>query len=424
MNKAIELFGNHIYNLTPKNPLKARKELSFVFGMAGLKCKYFPQKRLLPSRQFMQWAASDSAVKPLKNGKGSSIVSIYLPCEILHAMGIRLMFPEALACYLAAAGSEQIFTKTAENNGLPKTMCSYHKSFIGMVETGVLPKPDFIINTTLACDANHLSFRRAAEYYNVPQYIIDVPSEYSEQNLIYVSEQLKEMAEFAQKYSGLKLDNNKLAESVERSKRTLKNFADIIPVRSERSLSDEMTSHMFNLFATHVMLGSENAEKYSRDFLKELTACPKGKKGIRLLWVHTLPHWQDALRDLLNFTDRCEIIACDMTFDSMYADLDEKDPYKFMARRLLKSIANGPSENRIKANAKLAEMLKADGIVWYCHWGCKQTAGASAAAKEYLEAAGYPTLILDGDGCDSSNVNDGQTITRMEAFLELLENRQ
>ena len=101
MNKAIELFGNHIYNLTPKNPLKARKELSFVFGMAGLKCKYFPQKRLLPSRQFMQWAASDSAVKPLKNGKGSSIVSIYLPCEILHAMGIRLMLrPLAVSRFL------------------------------------------------------------------------------------------------------------------------------------------------------------------------------------------------------------------------------------------------------------------------------------------------------------------------------------
>lgn len=424
MNKIINLFGSHIYNSTPKKPIKVRKELSLVYSTAGLMCKYFPTKKLLPSRQFMQWAAADSAIKPLKNGEGSAIVSLYLPCEILHAMGIKLMFPEGLACYLAAAGSEKIFIETAEKNGIPKTMCSYHKSFIGMVESGVLPKPDFIINTTLACDANHLSFRRASEFYDVPQYIIDVPSEYNEDNLIYVAEQLKKMTEFAQKHSGIKFDNAKLLDAVNTSKRTLQNFMNVIPVRSERSLSDEMTSHILNLYATHIMLGTENAEKYSSDFLKELSKCPKQKKGVRLLWVHTLPYWQDALRDLINFTDRCEIVACDMVLDAMYADLNESDPYKFMAERLLKNTINGSSENRIHAVAKLANELNADGVIWYCHWGCKQTAGASALAKEYLENSGYPTLILDGDGCDSSNVNDGQTVTRMEAFLELLENRK
>ena len=424
MNKAIEFFGNHIYNLTPKNPVKARKELSLVYNAAGLMCKYFPTKKLLPARQFMQWAAADSAIKPLRNGKGSAIVSLYLPCEILHAMGFELMFPEALACYLAAAGSERIFIETAENNGLPKTMCSYHKSFIGMVETGVMPKPDFIINTTLACDANHLSFRRTAEFYNVPHFIIDVPGEYNESNLDYVCGQLKQMAKFAEANSTKKLNEKRLLEAVARSKRTLNNFFNIILIRRECSLSDEMTSQILSLYATHIMLGTENAEKYSADLLKELSDCPKQKKGIRLLWVHTLPYWQDALRNLINFTDRCEIVACDMVMDSMYADTKESDPYKFMAQRLLKNTANGASENRIKAACELAQKLDADGIIWYCHWGCKQTAGASAMAKEYLEKNGFPTLILDGDGCDSSNVNDGQTVTRTEAFLELLENRK
>ena len=172
MNNLIELFGNHIYKTAPTNPLSARKKLCFAFSTAGLMCKYFPTKKLLPSRQFMQWAAADSAITPLKTGKNSAIVSLYLPCEILHSKGISTLFPEALACYLAAARSEQIFIDTAEQNFVSQTMCSYHKAFIGMVETGVLPKPDFIINTTLACDANHLSFRRAAEHYNVPQYMM------------------------------------------------------------------------------------------------------------------------------------------------------------------------------------------------------------------------------------------------------------
>lgn len=423
MNNLIELFGNHIYKTAPTNPLSARKKLCFAFSTAGLMCKYFPTKKLLPSRQFMQWAAADSAITPLKTGKNSAIVSLYLPCEILHSMGISTLFPEALACYLAAARSEQIFIDTAEQNFVSQTMCSYHKAFIGMVETGVLPKPDFIINTTLACDANHLSFRRAAEHYNVPQYMIDVPYNYSSGAVDYVAEQIKDMVTFIEK-QGYTFDEAKLIETVEKSKQTLKNFNDILTLRATRSLSDEMTSQMLSVFATHVMLGTDNALKYSNDLKTELAAVPEGKKGVRLLWVHTLPYWQDSLRDLINFTDRCEIVACDMVMDAMYCDLEEADPYRFMADRLVRNTVNGNGTNRINVTLELAKKLNANGIVWYCHWGCKQTAGLSNIAKSTFEANGFPTLILDGDGCNWNNVNDGQTVTRTEAFLELLENRK
>lgn len=423
MNNLIELFGNHIYKTAPTNPLSARKKLCFAFSTAGLMCKYFPTKKLLPSRQFMQWAAADSAITPLKTGKNSAIVSLYLPCEILHSMGISTLFPEALACYLAAARSEQIFIDTAEQNFVSQTMCSYHKAFIGMVETGVLPKPDFIINTTLACDANHLSFRRAAEHYNVPQYTIDVPYNYSSGAVDYVAKQIKDMVTFIEK-QGYTFDEAKLIETVKKSKQALKNFNDILTLRANRSLSDEMTSQMLSVFATHVMLGTDNALKYSNDLKNELSAVPEGKKGVRLLWVHTLPYWQDALRDLINFTDRCEIVACDMVMDAMYCDLEEADPYRFMADRLVRNTVNGNGTNRINATLELAKKLNANGIVWYCHWGCKQTAGLSNIAKSTFEANGFPTLILDGDGCNWNNVNDGQTVTRTEAFLELLENRK
>lgn len=423
MNNLIELFGNHIYKTAPTNPLSARKKLCFAFSAAGLMCKYFPTKKLLPSRQFMQWAAADSAITPLKTGKNSAIVSLYLPCEILHSMGISTLFPEALACYLAAARSEQIFIDTAEQNFVSQTMCSYHKAFIGMVETSVLPKPDFIINTTLACDANHLSFRRAAEHYNVPQYMIDVPYNYSSGAVDYVAEQIRDMVTFIEK-QGYTFDEAKLIETVEKSKQTLNNFNDILTLRANRSLSDEMTSQMLSVFATHVMLGTDNALKYSNDLKTELADVPEGKKGVRLLWVHTLPYWQDALRDLINFTDRCEIVACDMVMDAMYCNLEETDPYRFMADRLVRNTVNGNGTNRINATLELAKKLNANGIVWYCHWGCKQTAGLSNIAKSTFEANGFPTLILDGDGCNWNNVNDGQTVTRTEAFLELLENRK
>ena len=82
---------------------------------------------------------------------------------------------------------------------------------------------------------------------------------------------------------------------------------------------------------------------------------------------------------------------------------------------------NGSAEHRVARAVELAKLLRADGAVWFCHWGCKQTSGAAQYARQHLEAAGFPTLVLDGDGCDSSNVNDGQMVTRLQAFLELLE---
>ena len=100
---------------------------------------------------------------------------------------------------------------------------------------------------------------------------------------------------------------------------------------------------------------------------------------------------------------------------------DPEHPYESMARRLVSSSFNGGAARRAERAVELARRLHADGAVYFCHWGCKQTSGAAQLVKGRLEEAGFPTLVLDGDGCDSGNVNDGQMVTRLQAFLELLE---
>ena len=41
--------------------------------------------------------------------------------------------------------------------------------------------------------------------------------------------------------------------------------------------------------------------------------------------------------------------------------------------------------------------------------------------KAGLEEAGFPTLVLDGDGCARRNMPEGQVATRVQAFLEMLQ---
>ena len=50
----------------------------------------------------------------------------------------------------------------------------------------------------------------------------------------------------------------------------------------------------------------------------------------------------------------------------------------------------------------------------------RAAAKASEKAQQQLEAAGFPTLILNGDGVDRSNTSDGQISTRLGAFMEML----
>ncbi|MEG3067781.1 MAG: 2-hydroxyacyl-CoA dehydratase family protein [Syntrophaceticus schinkii] len=81
----------------------------------------------------------------------------------------------------------------------------------------------------------------------------------------------------------------------------------------------------------------------------------------------------------------------------------------------------GPTKKRADKLIEMANLLRADGVVYFNHWGCKRTLGSAELIKDMLETAGIPVLILDGDGCDRDNINDGQMSTRLQAFLEILE---
>lgn len=60
--------------------------------------------------------------------------------------------------------------------------------------------------------------------------------------------------------------------------------------------------------------------------------------------------------------------------------------------------------------------MHADGVINFCHWGCKQSAGGVFQLRETLKAADIPLLVLDGDAMDRRNSHDGQIKTRLEAF--------
>lgn len=419
MGDVITKFGQYVDKQMQTKPVAARKELIIGYKAFNLKLKYATDKNLSPARQYLAKVCMDKHISSFQSAENSALISIFLPCEILQAFGMETLFAEGFSGYITGAYAEKGFIEAAEAAGIAETYCSYHKIIMGAAFTGVLPKPKFIINTSVACDANNLTFRALAQYYNIPQFYIDIPSEQSEESIQYVASQLRDMVKFIEEQTGKTLDENILKEAVARSRDSLKNFEEAFKLKNNTFLPNDITSEMYEVFLTHPLLGSEETLKYSQMLLEDLRNA-EPKKGIRLLWMHTIPYFQEPLKDRLNFNDKCQIIACDMNFENI-VKTDPDKPYESMARRVVMSRFNGASENRIDKAVEMAKQMEVDGVIYFCHWGCKQTMGASVNVKKRLEEEGFPTLVLNGDGCDRSNTSDGQVLTRLDAFIEMLE---
>lgn len=304
------------------------------------------------------------------------MVNIFMPCELMHAMGLTPMFPEGLSVYVACTACQHVFAERAETSGIPESFCSYHKTMIGMAESGVLPKPLLIAATTLACDANQLSFRHLAAHYPAPLTLIDVPAREDDAAVAYVADQLRELARTLETLTGRKLDEAKLRESMACANRTLALMREYADLRAEVSQDTTMTGELCSLIATHCLLGHADGENYVRELIETAKRAPRREttRRKRIFFIHTLPNWQDSMIRMLETENRCELVGCDITFDSLMP-LDPDKPFESMARRLLANVNGGRSTRRIDNAIAWAKKLNADGVIVFCHWGCKQTMG-------------------------------------------------
>lgn len=355
----------------------------------------------------------------LAKPQSNVMVSLFTPCEMLHLQGLHPYSCEGFSSYLSGAMAEQPFLHQAEDTGIPNSLCSYHKVFIGAAQMGLMPKPRFILSTSLACDANTLTFRHLAQFYDVPHFNVDIPFESSPQAVDYVAGQLRQMGEFLTQQTGLPLDDGQLARTVARSQRTMALYHRGLRLRAGRQVLSDLTSELLRTAAFHFLLGTPETEAYARQLLREITTAPPAQ-GKQLLWIHTTPYWVAPLRHLFAQSTRVQVAACDMSYEGI-VEADPTKPYEAMARRLVYSPFNGPAQRRIDRALEMAKTVGADGAVWFCHWGCKHTLGGARLGKKALEEAGLPTLLLDGDSCDRGFGGEGQAATRMEAFLEVLE---
>lgn len=414
----VEIFGKNVERLCDKDPRRARRLLRTGWEAQDLKYKLLPDKRLIPADRYLAGLMMDAMLAPLKHPEQCAIISVFTPCEMLQEVGLHPYNAEGFSCYLSASRAERSLLQQAENAGISETLCSYHKTFLGAAARGLLPKPRCIIYTSLMCDANLLTFRALAELYHVPLFSLDVPLQQTEENVEYVAKQLQDMAAFLEEHTGRTISTQALKKRVATSKRTLEKFRQFQIARADRYIPTDLVTPLYCGMTNNILLGTAQEEMYVDKLLEAVKSAP-AKKGKRIYWMHTIPFWSDAVKAELMFSERAQIVGCELS-QVCEPDFDPESPYEAMARRLVYHSLNGSVSRRIEAGIRHAKEVGADGVVWFDHWGCKHTMGAAQLAKKKFEEQGLPLLILDGDGCDRSHGGVGQTSTRLGAFLEML----
>ncbi|WPC43764.1 2-hydroxyacyl-CoA dehydratase family protein [Clostridium sp. JS66] len=366
--------------------------------------------------------AINSILRALKEPENSAWINIFTPVEILQCFDINPLSIECMACFMSGFECEDFVNEYAENIGIAETLCSYHKGFIGTVESGILPKPKFAFTTSTCCDGNVNTIRYLAKKHNLDSYILDIPYEYSLEGEKYVVTQLKHMIAMLEEKSGKKFDEDKLKEILKRENESKKFFKKYLKYQRTKYYPSSLTLHMYMLFAAHVGIGTKEIYDFYKLLAEDIKKYPESE-GVKIFWVHLLPYYQETMKEYFNFNPKYQIQSYDINFDYM-EELDVEHPLEALAKKLILNIYNGPYERKIKAIEKAVDTLQSEAVIHFCHWGCKQSSGGVMQLKQTMKEKSIPMLILDGDCMDRRNCHDGQLKTRLEAFLEILKNTE
>ena len=410
-------FGRYVERLADSSPTRGHTLMKLGWLAMGAKFRYLPVRQLGAADRFVADMMMRHMLLPLRQPDSSAIVSIFTPCELLQEVGLHPYNVESYSCFVAASQAERGCIERAHAEGVSETLCSYHRTFMGAAYRGLLPKPKCIVYTTLLCDANLLTFRELADFYHVPSFVIDCPNTQTPESIAYVADQLRDLRGFLERVTGTTVDDAALRTRTDRTRTQLEALDTYMKLRADRFIPTDVVSPFYRTMTNNVLLGTEDTSRLMALQLDDAMGAPP-KRSLHLYWMHSIPYWSDAMEPL-KLQDAAQIVGCDLA-QLAPTHIEADDPYEAMAERLVLNRVNGPVSRRLEAGIQHARECGADGVVWFNHWGCKRTIGASQLAKQRFEEAGLPFLLLDGDGCDRSSGGEGQMRTRLEAFLEML----
>jgi benzoyl-CoA reductase/2-hydroxyglutaryl-CoA dehydratase subunit BcrC/BadD/HgdB len=351
--------------------------------------------------------------------------NIFVPCELIWGLGLVPFYPETASAIGAGLGLSPLGVGGADALGYPVDLCTFNRSAAGLRAAGLYPRGDAYLATSNLCDVSGQLLAGFAYTQGRPFFILDVPQSADEAALAYLTAQLEEWVERCRIELGVSYEPERMRQAVRLSNQARALALEVAALREAHPAPLRGSSMLGQLGVLTAMLGHPSGVAYYRalrDYTLERTKRSEPEQPnqkVRLYWMHLkpffttdlLPHMEDDLGAVVAFEELSTV---------WWDPLDEEQPLRSLARKMLAMFLNGPVERRVDVALRQVDRYRCAGAVHFSHWGCRQASGALRVIRTRLRREGVPLLVLDGDCVDRTNLQLGPLRTRVEAFIEML----
>lgn len=403
------------------HPIAAKRMIEIGLWAETQRVLHLSDKRIPKAYKKLSQISLNNVRYCLQHPSQSVLCNIFTPVEILQCFDLKALSIECLAGYMGGFNIDDYFIDKAEDEGIASTLCSYHKCFMGLMQYPLLQDALMSMTTSTACDGNINTFRYLSQKNNTDLYVLDIPHHNTLENKQYVVEQLEELIHILEDKTGMVYNENKLKEIIHRENLSHQYYLEYLSEEKHRYYPNTLTLNLYMALTSHLEIGTPKVLNLFEQFKEEVKDYPEFH-GHRILWVHLVPFFQESIQECFDLSEKNQIIVSDFTLDYV-EQMDEDHPLDALAEKLINNYYNGDYQRKVDYIGKLVDEYQIDGVVHMCHWGCKQSSGGVMLLKKEMEKRHVPFLILDGDCLDRRNCQDGQIKTRLEAFIEILDQR-
>jgi benzoyl-CoA reductase/2-hydroxyglutaryl-CoA dehydratase subunit BcrC/BadD/HgdB len=367
------------------------------------------------------------------------------PVELLRSFGFEVYFPENHGALLGTTRKAVDYIPAAVKCGYSGHICSYTTSDIGAFlsdETPLrthyglekIPKPDLIVYNTNQCREVEDWFTFFSKQFNCPiagihppRYLDDV----GKAEVELVIKQFKEIIPACERASGNKFDIDRFREVLKLSREATILWQKVLQTAVASPAPITFFDGTIHMGPIVVLRGTQVAVNYYKTLLEELennvsnnTGCLK-EEECRLFW-DGMPIW-GRLRMLsdLFLQNNTAVVASTYCNSWIFDDFDENDPFESSALAYTKIFINRSENAKMEFFKRWILDYGIDGVVFHDSKTCFNNSNAKFGLPQRLtEETGLPTLVIEGDLCDTRFFSDGQSITKIESFLEQIEGQK
>ncbi len=342
-----------------------------------------------------------------RGGQIAAVLPIHYPRALLRAFGflpVEVWGPPGVDAGRAVAH-------------LQPYVCSIVRNALAFLLGGGLEVADVLV-VPHACDSLQglgsilLDFVRPRQ----PVFPFYLPRGRRESDLAFLADECRALYRALAEITSRSPTDEALLESVYREEEADRLLADLYARRRTLPLGDPA---FYRLVRAREYLPAETFADLARAFLEEPAADPRD--GVPILLSGIVPEPMallDAVDEMGGLVVADDLACCGRR---LYPPGRSSDPFRRMAERILSGppdpTRGSPIRERLEHLVRTARQTGARGVVFYDVKFCEPELFDLPLLRRGLQEAGLPSVHIE---VDLSDPLSHQTLTRMEAFLEMV----